>query len=51
MELHPPLHLSLVAIEKGPFGSPSTKIANFTFFFLVSWVINDFRFSKIELIN
>ena len=25
-----PLHLGVVAIEKGAFGSPSTKIANFT---------------------
>ena len=28
MELHPPLHLSVVAIEKGAFGSPSTTVAN-----------------------
>ena len=25
-----PLHLSVVAIEKGAFGLPSTKVANFT---------------------
>ena len=31
MELRPPLHLSVVAIEKGAFGSPSTKVANFTY--------------------
>ena len=30
---HPPLHLSIVAIEKGTFGSPSTKVANFFFFY------------------
>ena len=30
MELRPPLHLGVVAIEKGAFGSPSTKVANFT---------------------
>ena len=26
-----PLHLGVVAIEKGAFGSPSTTVANFTF--------------------
>ena len=26
-----PTHLSVVAIEKGAFGSPSTKVANFTY--------------------
>ena len=30
MEQRPLLHLGVVAIEKGIFGSPSTKIANFT---------------------
>ena len=29
MELRLPLHLAVVAIEKGAFGSPSTKVANF----------------------
>ena len=28
-------HLGVVAIEKGAFGSPSTKVANFTF--LLTW--------------
>ena len=28
MELRHPLHLGVVAIEKGAFGSPSTKVAN-----------------------
>ena len=32
MELRPPLHLGIVAIEKGAFGSPSTKVANFIHF-------------------
>ena len=27
-----PLHLGVVAIEKGAFGSPSTTVANFTYF-------------------
>ena len=27
----PPLHLGVVAIEKGAFGSPSTTVANFTY--------------------
>ena len=30
------LHLGVVAIEKGPFGSSSTKVANFTYFFLLT---------------
>ena len=34
MELHPTLHLSLVAIEKGAFESPSTSVDNFTYLFL-----------------
>ena len=28
----PPLHLGVVAIEKGTFGLPSTIVANFTYF-------------------
>ena len=28
----PPLHLSVVAIEKGAFRSSSTQVANFTMF-------------------
>ena len=32
MELRSALHLGVVAIEKGEFGSPSTKVAyNFTY--------------------
>ena len=31
MDLRPPLHLGVVAIQKGAFESPSTKVANFTF--------------------
>ena len=31
MELRPPLHLGVVAIEKGAFGLPLTKVANFTY--------------------
>ena len=30
MVSHPPLHLGVVSIEKGAFGSPSTKAANIT---------------------
>ena len=29
--VEPSLHLSIVAIKKGAFGSPSTKVANFTY--------------------
>ena len=38
MELRPPLHLRVVAIEKGAFESPLTKVANFTFLFY-SWLV------------
>ena len=31
MEYRPSLHLSVVAFEKGAFGSPSTKFANSTY--------------------
>ena len=33
MELRLPQHLSVVAMEKGTFGSPSTTVANFTYFY------------------
>ena len=29
-----PLHLHVVANEKGAFGTPSTTVANFTFFYI-----------------
>ena len=37
MELHPPLHLIVVAIEKGTFRSPLTKVANFTFTYITEY--------------
>ena len=37
MRLRPSLHLGVVAIEKGAFGSPSTKIANN--FYIVEYLI------------
>ena len=30
MESRPPLHLGVIAIEKGAFGSPSTTVPSFT---------------------
>ena len=39
MEWCPPLHLGVVAIEKGAFGSPSSKVANFTYFLLYLFII------------
>ena len=36
MESCPPLHLSVVAIEKGAFRSPLTKGDNFTFTFITN---------------
>ena len=35
---NPPLHLDVVAIEKGAFGSPSTKVANFTFVYIYIYI-------------
>ena len=32
MESHLPQHLAVVAIEKGAFKSPLTKVANFTYY-------------------
>ena len=32
MQLRSPIYLGEVAIEKGALGSPSTKVANFTYF-------------------
>ena len=34
MYVYPPLHLGVVAIEKGAFSSPSTTVANFTLLYL-----------------
>ena len=34
MESRLPLHLGVVAIEKGAFGSSSTEVTNFTYFTL-----------------
>ena len=34
MEYHLPLHLGVVAIEKGAFRSPSTKVVNFTYIYI-----------------
>ena len=31
MESSPPLHLGVIDIEKGAVGSPSTRVANFTY--------------------
>ena len=38
-KLCPPLHFSVVAIEKGASGSLLTKVANFTLLYLLSHVI------------
>ena len=42
MEWCPPLHLGVVATEKGAFGSPSTKVANFNLpiFSLIPFFVN-----------
>ena len=36
MEYHPPQHLGVVAIEKGAFRSPLTKVANLLTTYMVS---------------
>ena len=52
MELHPLLHLGVVAIEKGAFGSPLTEVANFTLFLVIEvlqfcfWVMS---FNAVEI--
>ena len=43
----PPLHLGVVAIEKGAFGSPSTTVVNFIYAFNVYIVIVS-RVSKLK---
>ena len=35
MEWRLPLHLGVVAIEKGAFGLPSTKVVNFTVYIYI----------------
>ena len=37
MEQRPSEHLDVVAIEKGAFGQPSTKVANFTTYIIYTW--------------
>ena len=39
----PPLHLGVVVIEKGTFGSLSTKVANFTFTLLYLFWLYDIK--------
>ena len=39
MELSPPLHLGVIAIEKGAFGSPLTKVTNFTYIIGIYYII------------
>ena len=38
MKLRTSLHLSVVVIETGAFGSPSTKVANFTYFTIYIYI-------------
>ena len=40
MELRPPLQQAVVAIEKGTFGSPSTKVTNFTYISRIWHMVN-----------
>ena len=47
MEYRPPLHLGVVAIEKGAFGSPSTMVANFTYLcWNTVYFFNDVQYSQ-----
>ena len=45
----PPLHLGVVAIEKESLGSPSTKVANFTFYLII--YIKQYDFCKPTLFD
>ena len=45
IELHPPLHLGVVAIEKGDLGSPLTTVANFTLY------QSDYNFPEWQLVD
>ena len=40
MEYHSSLHLGVLAIEKGAFGSPLTKVANFTLYGICFLILN-----------
>ena len=40
----PPLHLDVVAIEKGAFGSPLIKVSNFTYIISENKFVNDLNF-------
>ena len=42
----PPLHLGVVAIEKGAFGLPSTMVANFTYFYYCKQTIKHKKSGK-----
>ena len=48
MELRPPLYLGVVAIEKGAFGSLSTKIANLTYSEII---ITDYKSPQVSRCN
>ena len=39
----PPLHLGVVAIQKGVFGTPSTKVANFTYIYIYIYIYKESR--------
>ena len=52
--LHPPLHLGVVAIGKGAFGSLSIKVAKFTYIIIIIIIylfIYSFRLLRIILIS
>ena len=48
MELRPPLHFGVVAIEKGAFGSPSTKDRQLYFLKKFNWLFWLFWFYGIS---
>ena len=37
-EYHPPLHLSVAAIENGAFGFPSTTVANYIYIYIYIYI-------------
>ena len=49
---HRPLHLGVVAIEKGAFGSPSTMVANFTYICsYLFWSVFNWNHFEMRLLN
>ena len=54
MKKRHPLHLDVVATEKGAFGLPSTKVGNFTYIYIYIYdkgVLRQYLFIQIGLVE